>query len=112
VTALDRLRRKQPRQQFASLLEGRVGLQQLERSLADFYNLGYFDGRASVAEALAAAESAADRYYRRAFEPACRRPVIPEMSFAQLCRIRGEFARAERVEEGLASRFARAVGAA
>lgn len=88
-----------------SLLEGRSGLQDVEWPLADFYNLGYFDGRASLAAALAEARCAADRYYRRAFDPGFRPPVIPDVSFSQRCRIRGEFTRADRAEEVLARRF-------
>lgn len=54
--------------QFDRLLAGGLGLQNLDVPLADFYHLGFFDGRASLASALVNAESAADRYYRRAFD--------------------------------------------
>lgn len=105
MSGLGRRRWTSPGEQLVSLLEGQSGLQDLKLPLADFYNLGYFDGRASLAAALAEAQCAADRYYRRAFDPAFRPPVIPDVTFSQRCRIRGEFSRAARAEEALARRF-------
>ena len=89
-----------------ALLFARAELWSLGRPLADLYNLGFFDGRASLEGALLRAESAADRFYRRAFEPPHSSAHVPAISFADLCRIRGEWARAQTAEEGLARRFA------
>lgn len=88
------------------LLAGRIGLQDLDPPLRDLYNLGFIDGRASLSEALEAAESAADRYYRLAFDSAATRVHVPSMSFADLCRIRGEFDRADMVDARLVQRLA------
>jgi hypothetical protein len=61
-----RLSRGELRCQVEALLEGAIGLQDLEQPLAELYNLGFIDGRASIAPLLAEARDAADRYYRRA----------------------------------------------
>lgn len=82
-----------------SLLEGRIGLQHLEWAPADFYNLGYFEGRASRGAKPGTATAGA-------FDPAFRSRLNPALSFWQQCRVRGEFIHADRAEEALARRLA------
>lgn len=94
-----------PREPATALLLGRVELWQLAQPLADLYHLGFIDGQASLQQALAEAHSAADRYYRRAFDSRARRHSVPAISFAELCRIRGEYDRADAAERSLARRF-------
>lgn len=83
-----RISRWELRHQVRALLEGRIGLQELDLPLADLDNLGFIDGRASIAPLLAEAQNAADRYYRRAFDRdprSQRRPMfVPPRSATAL----------------------------
>ena len=103
------LRWRQVASDVDSLMAGSIGLQDLAVPLADFYSLGFLDGRASLAPALAEAERAADRYYRQAYDPAVRRRVRALIPFAELCRIRGEDKRAAAAEESLARRLSASI---
>lgn len=105
MTQIARLRGWAGRDPATALLLGQADLWQLARPLADLYHLGFFDGQASLEQALREAESAADRYYRRAFGPQRARVGVPNVSFAALCRIRGELGRAEAAELSLARRI-------
>lgn len=46
----------------------RAALKDVRDWVADLYNLGFIDGRASIGPLLAETQNAADRYYRRAFD--------------------------------------------
>ena len=99
------LRWRQVAAEVDLLMAGSIGLQDLAIPLADLYTLGFLDGRASLAPVLAEVESAADRYYRQAYDPSARRQVQALIPYAQLCRIRGQDRRAAAVEESLARRL-------
>lgn len=83
---------------FESLLYGTVELHELPAPVAGIYYLG----EASVSELLEQLKADRDRYYRAA----CRGTFAPDLqrpgrTFAELCRIRGDFALADRVEADL-----------
>ncbi len=88
------------------LLMGTIGLQDLEPGLADFYDLGFINGRESLVDALAEAELAADRYYRLAFAPKAASPSFG-LSYAERCRLWGEPDRAARADAAVARAFNR-----
>jgi hypothetical protein len=80
---------------FESLLYGTLELHELPAPVAGIYYLG----ETSANEVIRQLTADADRYYRAAcrgsFSPDLQRPGY---TFAELCRIRGDFALADRVE--------------
>jgi hypothetical protein len=78
-----------------SLLYGQVELYQLPSSVAALYYLG----ESSLIGYLKKAQADADRYYRAASRGTFSTPLKPQgLTFAELCRVRGQEALAERLE--------------
>ena len=85
------------------LVSGGVEAWQLPPSLLQFFTFAYEQGKASRQAEIDALNDAADRLYAEM----CRRtpPKRDYQNYADLCRIRGETARAERHEQYMAQIF-------
>lgn len=82
------------------LLTDTVQLWELPRPVSELYYLG----ECSARRELIRAQSDRDRYYRAASRGGFSNPVKSQgLTFAELCRERGEFALADRVESDMAS---------
>lgn len=83
------------------VIAGRVSLHEVPSSLLGWYSIGFEDGSRSRDREVNRLNAEADRLYAAAYgEPL---PLqLSQPSYAELCRRRGQYAEAERVEADIA----------
>lgn len=86
------------------LLTDTVQLWELPRPVSELYYLGESSARRSLEPQLTQAKCDRDRYYQAAARGGFSNPLKPQgLTFAQLCRERGEHSLADRVESDMDS---------
>lgn len=86
------------------LLRDTVQLWQLPSAVSALYYLGEDSARRILEPQLVQAQADRDRYYRAASRGGFEAQIKPQgLSFAQLCRERGDHITADRVEADMAS---------
>ena len=86
------------------LLTDKVQLWELPRTVSELYYLGEASARRSLQPQLLQAQCDRDRYYLAASRGGFTSPLKPQgLTFAELCRERGEYALANKVDADMAS---------